>query len=132
MGFEDITGGFVIGADEENWEAVKNYILDDFDDESPAVGRIVDFAIAVGLAEKASEDPPPSSELHETNAGSVDQERILKTLIEQRHPEASPDRLKDLMSEYFEGGLRILADELDEQGYIRLDDRLSVNRTESE
>jgi hypothetical protein len=133
MSFQDIEGGFTIRASRNEWETVKSEILEDFQGEEVNLktGRIVETAIAVGIAEEEMRSPEYGEDPYRTSTDSIDQYGVLKTLIETKHPDESADGLQDAMMQYFEGGVHLIAEEVDEKGYFDVDSYLPEEVTET-
>jgi len=117
--FDDIEGGFTIRASRDAWETVRKDIAEDFQGEDVSIntGRIVDTAIAVGIAEEKMLEPG-GPDPYRTSTESVDPYDVLKTLIEVRHPDRDADKLQEAMIQYFEGGLQVIFDQIEENGYF--------------
>lgn len=124
--FDDIEGGFTIRASRVAWETVQKDIFEDFQGEDVSIntGRVVDTAIAVGIAEGKMLEPG-GSDPYRTSTESVDPYDVLKTLIEVRHPNRDADQLQKAMIQYFEGGLQVISDEIEENGYFDYEQYLS-------
>ncbi|UPM43181.1 hypothetical protein [Halocatena salina] len=80
-------------------------------------GRVVDTAIAVGVADEKMLEPS-GPDPYRTSTESVDPYDVLKTLIEIRHPDRDADKLQEAMIRYFEGGLQVISGEIEENGYF--------------
>lgn len=117
--FSDIEGGFTIRASRDAWETVRKDIFEEFQGEDLSIntGRVVDTAIAVGIAEGEMREPS-GSDPYRTSTESVDPYNVLKTLIEVRHPDRDADRLQEAMIQYFEGGLQVISDGIKENRYF--------------
>lgn len=126
MSFADIEGGFTVRASREAWDITKSEIMEDFqgEDVSLQTGRIVEIAIAVGIAEDELRSSEYGDDPYRTSTESIDQYDLLKTLIEVKHPDEDADGLQDAMIQYFEGGVRTIASEVDEKGYFDVDQYL--------
>jgi len=131
--FSDIEGGFTIRASRDAWEIVRKDIFEVFQGEDISInkGRVVDTAIAVGIAEENMMEPS-GSDPYRTSTDSVDPYHVLKTLIEVRHPEKNADDLQDAMIEYFEGGLQVISNEIEENGYFDYERYLPEDVPEAE
>jgi hypothetical protein len=81
-------------------------------------GRIVEIAIAVGIAEDELQSSEYGDDPYRTSTESIDQYSVLKTLIEVKHPDEDADGLQNAMIQYFEGGVQTIADEVEEKGYF--------------
>jgi hypothetical protein len=126
MSFADIEGGFTVRASREAWDTTKSEITEDFQGEDITLqtGRIVEIAIAVGIAEDELRSPEYGDDPYRTSTESIDQYDLLKTLIEVKHPDEDADGLQDTMIQYFEGGVRTIAVEVNEKGYFDVDQYL--------
>lgn len=126
MSFADIEGGFTVRASREAWDITKSEIMEDFqgEDVSLQTGRIVEIAIAVGIADDELRSSEYGDDPYRTSTESIDQYDLLKTLIEVKHPDEDADGLQDAMIQYFEGGVRTIASEVDEKGYFDVDQYL--------
>lgn len=126
MSFADIQGGFTIRASRDAWETTKSEIMEDFrgEDISLQTGRIVEIAIAVGIAEDELQSSEYGDDPYRTSTESIDQYDILKTLIEVKHPDEGADGLQNAMIQYFEGGVQTIADEVENKGYFDVDQYL--------
>lgn len=121
MSFDDVPGDFTLHASDEAVGEVRRYVNEEFRTEDvPDVtaARVVDLCIAVGIAE--NERREPQSE-YRTSAGSVDQHRVLRTLIEERHDDKSGEELVEIMRKYFEAGAQIVSDEITDKGYFEVE-----------
>lgn len=120
MSFADIEGGFTIRASRDAWETTKSEIMEDFQGEDVTLqtGRIVEIAIAVGIAQDELQTSEYGDDPYRTSTESIDQYSILKTLIEVKHPDEDADELQNAMIQYFEGGVQTIVDEVDEKGYF--------------
>ena len=126
MSFANIEGGFTVRASREAWDTTKSEIMEDFQGEDVTLqtGRIVEIAIAVGIAEDELRSSEYGDDPYRTSTESIDQYDLLKTLIEVKHPDKNADGLQDAMIQYFEGGVRTIASEVDEKGYFDVDQYL--------
>lgn len=126
MSFANIEGGFTVRASREAWDTTKSEIMEDFQGEDVTLqtGRIVEIAIAVGIAEDELRSSEYGDDPYRTSTESIDQYDLLKTLIEVKHPDKDADGLQDAMIQYFEGGVRTIASEVDEKGYFDVDQYL--------
>jgi len=126
MSFADIEGGFTVRASREAWDTTKSEIMEDFQGEDVTLqtGRIVEIAIAVGIAEDELMSSEYGDDPYRTSTESIDQYDLLKTLIEVKHPDEEADGLQDAMIQYFEGGVRTIAAEVDDKGYFDVDQYL--------
>lgn len=117
--FNDIEGGFTIRASRDAWETVRKDIFEEFQGEDMSIntGRVVDTAIAVGIAEEKMREPR-GSDPYRTSTESIDPYDVLKTLIEVQHPNRDADQLQEAMIQYFEGGLQVISDKIEENGYF--------------
>ncbi|MFK5604646.1 hypothetical protein [Haloferax volcanii] len=129
MSFADIEGGFTIRASRDAWETTKREIMEDFQGEDVTLqtGRIVEIAIAVGIAENKLQSSEYGDDPYRTSTESIDQYSVLKTLIEAKHPDENADGLQNAMIQYFEGGVQTIADEVDEKGYFDVNQYLPEN-----
>jgi hypothetical protein len=120
MSFANIEGGFTVRASRDAWETTKSEILEDFQGEDITLqtGRIVEIAIAVGIAEDELQSSEYGDDPYRTSTESIDQYSVLKTLIEVKHPDEDADGLQNAMIQYFEGGVQTIADEVEEKGYF--------------
>jgi len=126
MSFANIEGGFTVRASREAWDTTKSEIMEDFQGEDVTLqtGRIVEIAIAIGIAEDELRSSEYGDDPYRTSTESIDQYDLLKTLIEVKHPDKDADGLQDAMIQYFEGGVRTIASEADEKGYFDVDQYL--------
>jgi hypothetical protein len=126
MSFADIEGGFTVRASRDAWETTKSEIIEDFQGEDITLqtGRIVEIAIAVGIAEDELQSSEYGDDPYRTSTESIDQYGILKTLIEVKHPDEDADGLQNAMIQYFEGGVQTIANEVEEKGYFDVNQHL--------
>lgn len=131
--FDDIKGGFTIRASRDAWEAVRKDIVEEFQGEDVNIntGRVVDTAIAVGMAEEKMREPS-GTDPYRTSTESVDPYDVLKTLIEVRHPDRDADKLQEAMIQYFEGGLQEISNDIEENGYFDYEQYLPDDISETE
>lgn len=117
--FDDIEGGFTIRASRDAWETVRKDIFEEFQGEDVSIntGRVVDTAIAVGIAEGNMMEPG-GPDPYRTSTESIDPYDVLKTLIEVRHPERDAEQLQEAMIQYFEGGLQAISEDINGSGYF--------------
>jgi hypothetical protein len=121
MSFEEATGDFTLHASEDAVGEVRRYVNEEFRTEDAgdvAAARVVDLCIAVGIAENEQRDAQSE---YRTGAGSVDEHRVLRTLIEQRHDGKSGEELREIMREYFEGGAQLISQEITDKGYFEIE-----------
>jgi len=121
MSFDDVPGDFTLHASDDAVGEVRRYVNEEFrteDEPDVTAARVVDLCIAVGIAE--DERRKPQSE-YRTGAGSVDQHRVLRTLIEERHDDKSGEELVEIMRKYFEGGAQLISDEITDKGYFEIE-----------
>jgi len=131
--FDDIEGGFTIRASRDAWETVRKDIFEEFQGEDVSIntGRVVDTAIAVGISEEEMLEPS-GPDPYRTSTESVDPYDVLKTLIEVRHPDRGADKLQEAMIQYFEGGLQVISEEIEENGYFDYEQYLADEISDAE
>lgn len=119
MNFDKISGAQTLQVTTDKFNKVSksiNETLKNNDGDLVENTQIANLAIAVGVKENRREEPEsPSKPL---KIESLDQDRILRILIENRHEGASPEELKNLMQKYLEGGIHTMAEDIEEQNYF--------------
>lgn len=127
MSFDDIEGGSTIHANSDKLNQIKKYVNTEFQNEDEndiKVSRIIDLAIAVGV----EEDERSTHSLDgadRTSIGSLDPHRVLRTLIEIKHPDKSGEELLTLLREYYAGGVDVIATDLGNDDYFNYEKYLS-------
>lgn len=119
MKFDEISGAQTVHVTTEQFEKVAksiNETLENNDGDPVENTQIANLAIAVGFKEERQEEPESTNK--PLKMESLDQDRVLRTMIERRHDEASPKELKDHMEQYLEGGIRTIAEDIDNQNYF--------------
>lgn len=131
MKFDDISGAQTVHVTTEKFDKVATSINETLEnnDGSPVENtQIANLAIAVGFKEGRKEEPgSPNKPL---KMESLDQDKVLRTIIERRHEDSSPEKLKDLMEQYLEGGVREMVDDIEEQGYFEYHQYLDTDVAE--
>jgi hypothetical protein len=119
MKFDEISGAQSLQVTTEKFERVSksiNETLENNDTESVDNTQIGNLAIAVGIREGRQNQPDsPSKPL---KIESLDQDRVLRILIERRHNGATPEELKDHLKWYLEGGIRTMYENIEKQNYF--------------
>lgn len=119
MKFDEISGAQTLQVTTEKFERVSksiNETLENNDTESVENTQIANLAIAVGIKESRQNHPDsPSKPL---KIESLDQDRVLRILIERRHSDATPEELKDHIQRYLEGGIRTMYEDIEKQNYF--------------
>lgn len=119
MKFDEISGAQSLQVTTEKFERVSksiNETLENNDTESVDNTQIGNLAIAVGIREGRQNQPDsPSKPL---KIESLDQDRVLRILIERRHNGATPEELKDHLKCYLEGGIRTMYENIEKQNYF--------------
>lgn len=119
MSFSDVSGALVLKVSAGPFEAVEEFVNNDFaeDDSTPARSRIADIALAVGLAEDRYEgESLDSDDQVSFNLGSVDKHGVMKTLVHEANRDADSSELRDLLEGYIEGGVREINKEIEATG----------------
>lgn len=119
MKFDEIPGSQTVNVTTEKFEKVAtsiNEILESNDGNPVENTQIANLAIAVGFKEKRREEPESTNK--PLKMESLDQDKVLRTMIERRHEDASPEELKNYMEKYLEGGIREMAEDIEEQNYF--------------
>jgi hypothetical protein len=129
MSFSDIEGAPVIRVSKPPFDQLESFVNSELsEDDGTAVkkSRIADIALAVGIKEETRVDSIEDSE-QTFNLGSVDNYGVLKTIIEERHPDAAPDELRSLLVEYLEGGLQEISEQIENEGVFRYHEYLDYD-----
>lgn len=131
--FDDVEGGFTIRASRDAWETVRKDIFEEFQGEDVGIntGRVVDTAIAVGIAEENMLEPG-GPDPYRTSTESIDPYDVLKTLIEVRHPVRDAEQLQEAMIQYFEGGLQVISEAINGNGYLDYEQYLADEIADTE
>lgn len=119
MEFDNISGAQTVHVTTEKFEMVAtsiNETLENNDGNPVENTQIANLAIAVGFKEGRRAEPESTNK--PIKMESLDQDKVLRTMIERRHGEASPEELKDFMEYYLEGGIRKMAEDIEEQNYF--------------
>lgn len=119
MKFDNISGAQTLQVTTDKFNKVSksiNETLENNDGETVENTQIANLAISVGIKENRREEPDSTSK--PLKIESLDQDRILRILIEQRHEDASPEELKNIMQGYLEGGIRTMAEDIENQNYF--------------
>lgn len=122
MKFDKLSGQQSIRVSEDAFQDVVdafNKPFQNYEQDALTNSKVATIAIAVGLNnDRQLSSSPPTRPF---KLDSLDQNRVLRTLIENKHPEESPDSLQTLLGEYMEGGVRTLHESI-ENGYIGYED----------
>lgn len=132
MKFEEISGAQTVHVTTEKFDKVQtsiNETLENNDGKPVENTQIANLAIAVGFKEERRERPDSTNKAIKME--SLDQDRVLRTMIERRHSDASPEELKDIMEEYLEGGIQIMEEDVEEQNYFEYHRYLDETATEA-
>lgn len=119
MKFDEISGAQTVHVTTEKFEKVATSINETLEnnDGSPVENtQIANLAIAVGFKEEQREEPESTNK--PIKMESLDQDKVLRTMIERRHRDASAEELKDIMEQYLEGGIREIAEDIETQNYF--------------
>ena len=119
MKFDEISGAQTLQVTTEKFDKVSksiNETLENNDTEKVENTQIANLAIAVGIREKRQNQPESTSK--PLKMESLDQDRVLRTIIERRHKNASPEKLKEHMQGYLEGGIEIMFEDVQSQNYF--------------
>ena len=119
MKFDEISGAQTVHVTTEKFEKVAtsiNETLENNNGKPVENTEIANLAIAVGFKEERREKPESTNK--PIKMESLDQDKILRTMIERRHEEASPEDLKNYMEKYLEGGIREMAEDISNQNYF--------------
>jgi hypothetical protein len=123
MSFSDIEGAPVVRGSKAPFEVlfdqVTREVSGDESESNVEKARVGDIALAVGLHEGRREGKIADSDHQEFNLDSLDRSGAMKAIIEERHPEAAGKELRAILQEYLEGGLQVIADDVDEYGFFR-------------
>lgn len=129
MSFSDIEGAPVIRVSKDPFDELESFVnseLSEDDDTAVEKSRIADIALAVGLKEDIRVDSIEDNE-QTFNLGSVDKYGVLKTIVEERHPDAASDELRSLLVEYLEGGLQEVSEQIENEGVFRYHEYLDYD-----
>lgn len=128
MIFDEISGAQTLYMTTEMYDMVATRInepLANNDGTDVETTQIANLAIAVGIKEKRREQPKgPKTPV---KMDSLDQDKLLRTMIERRHADASPEELKKYMQGYLEGGIQEMAEEIEENNYFNYHKYLDDN-----
>ncbi|MGQ3329933.1 hypothetical protein [Halorubrum sp. FL23] len=119
MKFDEISGAQTLQVTTEKFNKVSksiNETLENNDAEKVENTQIANLAIAVGIKEKRQNQPESTSKALKME--SLDQDRVLRTIIERRHKNSSPEKLKEHMQGYLEGGIEIMFEDIKKQNYF--------------
>jgi len=119
MKFDEISGAQTVHVTTEKFEKVAtsiNETLENNDGNPVENTEIANLAIAVGFKEERREEPESTNK--PLKMESLDQDKVLRTMIERRHEDASPEELKNYMEKYLEGGIQEMADDIESQNYF--------------
>ena len=119
MKFDEISGAQTVHVTTEKFEKVAtsiNETLENNDGNPVENTQIANLAIAVGFKEKRREGPESTNK--PLKMESLDQDKVLRTMIERRHEDASPEELKNYMEKYLEGGIQEMAEDIEDQNYF--------------
>jgi hypothetical protein len=119
MKFDEISGAQTLQVTTEKFDKVSksiNETLENNDTEKVDNTQMASLAIAVGIKEKRQNQPESTSK--PLKMESLDQDRVLRTIIERRHKNASPKKLKQHMQGYLEGGIEIMFEDVQSQNYF--------------
>lgn len=119
MKFDEISGAQTLQVTTEKFDKVSksiNETLENNDTEKVENTQIANLAIAVGIKEKRQNQPESTSK--PLKMESLDQDRVLRTIIERRHKNASPEKLKEHMQRYLEGGIETMFEDVQSQNYF--------------
>ncbi|MDQ2054133.1 hypothetical protein [Halobellus sp. H-GB7] len=119
MKFDEISGAQTVHVTTEKFERVAtsiNETLENNDGNPVENTEIANLGIAVGFKEERREKPESTNK--PIKMESLDQDKVLRTMIERRHEDASPEELKDIMEHYLEGGIQEMAEDIEEQNYF--------------
>lgn len=131
MKFDKISGAQTVHVTTEKFDEVAtsvNETLENNDGKPVENTEIANLAIAVGFKEDELEEPESTNK--PLKMESLDQDKVLRTMIEQRHSDASPQDLKDLMEQYLEGGIRIMQEDLEVENYFQYHRYLNTETSE--
>ena len=119
MKFDEISGAQTVHVTTDKFEKVAtsiNETLENNDGNPVENTQIANLAIAVGFKERYLKEPEGTNK--PLKMESLDQDKVLRTMIERRHEDASPDELKIYMEKYLEGGIREMVEDIEEQNYF--------------
>lgn len=116
MSFDDLQGASTVRASKETFTPLENQVNSSFEKEEYQLekSRIADIAVAVGIVENKREET--SGPTFTFNLGTIDKYGVLKSVIEERHPEEEGDDLRVLLQRYLEGGSQFISEEIDDTG----------------
>lgn len=127
MSFNDIEGAPVLRASQSAFNDLEEFVNSELDEDNEVENaRIADIGLAVGLKEQKTAEFD-SDNRTQFNLDSLDKYGVLKTIIEERHPEAEPAELRSLLQKYLEGGLQHISTQIEEEdvfnyhNYLELD-----------
>lgn len=132
MNFDKISGAQTVHVTTEKFEKVAtsiNETLENNDGNPVENTQIANLAIAVGFKEERREEPKSTNK--PLKMESLDQDKVLRTMIERRHEDAAPEELKNYMEKYLEGGIREMAEDIEEQNYFEYHQYLDTDVRES-
>lgn len=126
MSFDEVQGAAVVRTDKEPFEALAEFVNSELDeDEGSSVerARIADIALTVGIIEEERVEEL-GEDRAQFNLGSLDKHDVMKTIIEERHPELSGKELRGILQEYLAGGTQVIGKQIGETGVFQYHDYL--------
>lgn len=118
MKFNELSGQQSVRVTEDLFDEVAaalNRIFEDRERLSLTDSEVATIAIAVGLENNRQLGSSPPTKPFKLD--SLDQDGVLRILIERKHPDADPDELRIHLDKYLEGGIQTLVDSIN-GGYI--------------
>lgn len=132
MMFDEISGAQSLYMTTETYKMVAariNEPLANNDGTDVETTQIANLAIAVGIKEKRREQPENPNKT--VKMDSLDQDKLLRTMIERRHADASPEELKGYMQGYLEGGIQEMSEEIEQNNHFNYHKYLDDNQNRS-
>jgi hypothetical protein len=133
MSFDQVSGSPVVRGSQSPYDKLSEQITRELaqnDDESSIKKKeIAKIALAVGLIEERRESEIFEENRAQFNLPNLIESPAMRVIIEERYPDASPNELVTILREYFEGGLQVIAEDVDMYGifryaeYIEMEDR---------
>lgn len=123
MKFEEIEGSQTVTVSTETLTEVEQDInreLNKEDSKSIERARLAEIAIAVGIKTGRKEESDSSTTA--VKMESLDKDNTLKVLIERINPEMDASDLRKLLSKYLEGGMREIAENIEENSSFQYTD----------
>lgn len=118
MKFNELSGQQSVRVSEDMFEEVAAALNRSFENRerlSLTDSEVATIAISVGLENNRRLDSSPPTKPFKLD--SLDQDEVLRVLIERTHPNADPGELRIHLDRYLEGGIQTLSDSID-NGHI--------------